>query len=56
MNVYHIAATVRHSGKYIEEKIAAFSMADAIDIFQEIQNISVEALSELDITETGESE
>jgi len=60
MRNYKIAATIRHSGRYIEHELAAMNMSDAFSMFvywlgiNEL--IAVEAISELDITETGESE
>ena len=60
MRNYTIAATVRHSWRYIEHELAAMNMSDAFSMFvywlgiNEL--IAIEAISELDITETGESE
>jgi len=60
MRNYHIAATVRHSGKYIEYTTAAMSIKDAFVFFENfidgVHHVPMDAISELDITETGESE
>lgn len=60
MRIYHIAATVRHSGKYISYEFAAMHIPDALTMFEVLinrdRNLSMEAISELDITEMGESE
>jgi TATA-box binding protein (TBP) (component of TFIID and TFIIIB) len=60
MRNYKIAATVRHSGKYIECTTAAMNIKDAIVFFENfidgVRHVSMDAISELDITETGESE
>jgi hypothetical protein len=54
MNTYKIAAMVRHSGKHLETEIAAYNMNDALAIFYgwlDLQGLSMEALSELDVSE-----
>ena len=60
MRNYHIAATVRHSGRYIEHELAAMNMSDAFSMLVYwlgmTHQISIEAVSELDITEMGDSE
>lgn len=60
MRNYHIASTVRHSGRYIEHELAAMNMSDAFSMFVYwlvmTHRVGVDALGELDITETGESE
>lgn len=60
MKIYHIAATVRHSQKYIEYTTAAMNIKDAIVFLENfidgVHHVSMEAISELDITEAGDSE
>jgi hypothetical protein len=60
MREYKIAATVRHSRRYIEHELAAMNIPDAGELFGQwlaFENgTRLQALSELDITETGESE
>jgi hypothetical protein len=60
MRNYKIAATVRHSNKYISYELDAMHIPDALTMFEVLinrdRNLSMEAISELDITETGESE
>jgi len=60
VKLYHIAATVRHSGKYIEHTTAAMDVKDDIVFFENfidgVHHVSMDAIGELDITETGESE
>lgn len=58
MRNYMIAATVRHSGRYIEHELAAMNMSDAFSLFVYwlgiAHQVGVEAVSELDITELSE--
>lgn len=60
MKLYLIAATVRHSGKYISYELSAMHIPDALTMFEVLisrdRNLSMDAISELDITEMGESE
>lgn len=60
MRNYKIAVTVRHSGRYIEHELGAMSISDAFCLFTYwlgmTHQVGVDALGELDITETGESE
>ena len=60
MRNYKIAVTIRHSGRYIEHELGAMSISDAFSLFVYwlgiAHQIGIEAVSELDITETGESE
>ena len=54
MKTYHIGCMVRHSGKHLETEVAAYSLNEAIWIFNRQllgQDLSMEALSELDVSE-----
>lgn len=60
MRNYHIAVKVRHNGKHIEYKEKHNHMDDAFIFFRDWLNcehkLTMSDISELDITETGESE
>jgi hypothetical protein len=55
MKTYKIAAMVTHSGKHLETEVAAYTIPEAIALFEEAlfvgQELSMEALCELDISE-----
>ena len=54
MRRYKIAAMVTHSGKHLETEVAAYTMVDALELFDlwlDDQGVCMTALNELDISE-----
>ena len=55
MRNYKIAAMVRHSGKHLETEVAAYSILEAIGLFDCVflrkHGLCMEALNELDVSE-----
>jgi len=56
MRSYKIAAMVRRSGRHLETEVAAYTMIDALELFNlwlDDQGVCMTALSELDISEVA---
>ena len=54
MKTYKIGAMVTHSGKHLETEVTAYTMVDALEIFElwlDYQGVCMTALNELDISE-----
>ena len=54
MKTYKIAAMVRHSGKHLETEVAAYTISEALCLFQLWlieQGLHIDAACELDISE-----
>jgi hypothetical protein len=54
MKTYKIAAMVRHSGKHLETEVAAYTISEALCLFQLWlieQGLHIDASCDLDISE-----